>query len=1032
MIPAQSDSTIPADPASTTTEDVSLMDLPVSTNSPGRSAPESESEADLLALPVRKFQPGRQDVSPAERTLRFQAIDLAHAPWFASSDLPPSASPDQIAMDASATSPIAILRAPRPFDRATLFCILYVESSANLPAMLTIGHIDGNDETFLNGRLIGSTDTYDSGSSGNPRAYKIESGWLRKGANILAIRLQGTNGRSTFGIVRPPLTFQYLPKGSLGLWSWPRTPVVSEYRTPLDTSIVLSLMRTIPQGTIISADNIKQRERGWGRFGHSVHDGLPAVEFVSPLRMRNRTAPGLEVLHDVVTAVDLEPTSHPVTAFRKGFQVEARHSQQSFRYNVTWSVLYPGLRLEGTGGQILPLRIQFSGPGGQLVPLTGGVARNVDTGSDAEVYIAWQPRSRSCPMLIAVRGGVVNMTRFEEHVDLSIRARENRQVEIHAWYPTGISTFDLRGLSGTNVEGVLEKMAAERSATSGSLLGMWLRTGLHFPVEANDWFVDTSSTVRIVTAARFVSLNPEPWLDDWKTIMTPAVPRPPLVDLLVECGLLAPDRGRFPSGVITWTGPLYVMSDPLSLKSPAGENFSATFYDLFLPAFQTRLLPRAEEIPETRRTILNDMIEDFGTSTAPTAVGMLGSSAEAFRSLWPQLDTQRQQQMVSQLEPLLAMSLRAGPPWSETTEPLTGLNYLVSGEMVGPGEEPAEIDSPLLRFLALVCGARHVIPNSSIVQDRLPQLRRIAGYLWMADDWAWMKPVSSARGLNSGGGWAAFAHVAALQGILETAEAANDQQLTGLARYHLARAMVSLVARLSMRDWPTFGPVQSSTTETLLLSFNEGGAPSVADPSAVSGPALEAALGVYGWPVVTETLLKLHPEAFRDYLSRLSRSWQRIVTAQRSVSSLDAEARDGLAHLLAIRARLRMDSKTTLDEVERQLAANRPPPNPGIMARALLESAHRDLPDLALIHWTGLELLSFELTAPEGNRDRRSAKIRVRPLIPGRELHLRLEQVPQSVSLNGGPIPLTDVVREGNVLKITVRRQGESTVEVRF
>jgi sialate O-acetylesterase len=62
-------------------------------------------------------------------------------------------------------------------------------ASAGKPADISLGVIDDNDETYINGVKIGSTKAYNVN-----RVYHIPAGVLKAGKNILAIRVEDTGG----------------------------------------------------------------------------------------------------------------------------------------------------------------------------------------------------------------------------------------------------------------------------------------------------------------------------------------------------------------------------------------------------------------------------------------------------------------------------------------------------------------------------------------------------------------------------------------------------------------------------------------------------------------------------------------------------------------------------------------------------------------------------------------------------------------------------------------------------------------------
>ncbi|WP_205511055.1 sialate O-acetylesterase [Longitalea arenae] len=67
--------------------------------------------------------------------------------------------------------------------------IMIDEKDAGKAAVLKLAMIDDNDVTYLNGIKVGAVNGYNV-----PRVYKIESGILKKGKNIIAVRVEDTGG----------------------------------------------------------------------------------------------------------------------------------------------------------------------------------------------------------------------------------------------------------------------------------------------------------------------------------------------------------------------------------------------------------------------------------------------------------------------------------------------------------------------------------------------------------------------------------------------------------------------------------------------------------------------------------------------------------------------------------------------------------------------------------------------------------------------------------------------------------------------
>ena len=60
---------------------------------------------------------------------------------------------------------------------------------AGKPALLSLGMIDDNDQTFLNGTKIGETSAYDV-----KRSYAVKGGLLKAGKNVIAVRVEDSGG----------------------------------------------------------------------------------------------------------------------------------------------------------------------------------------------------------------------------------------------------------------------------------------------------------------------------------------------------------------------------------------------------------------------------------------------------------------------------------------------------------------------------------------------------------------------------------------------------------------------------------------------------------------------------------------------------------------------------------------------------------------------------------------------------------------------------------------------------------------------
>ena len=65
--------------------------------------------------------------------------------------------------------------------------------AAEKPITLSLGMIDDNDITYVNGIRVGSTKSYNT-----PRIYSVPAGVFRPGKNVIAVRVEDTGGGGGF------------------------------------------------------------------------------------------------------------------------------------------------------------------------------------------------------------------------------------------------------------------------------------------------------------------------------------------------------------------------------------------------------------------------------------------------------------------------------------------------------------------------------------------------------------------------------------------------------------------------------------------------------------------------------------------------------------------------------------------------------------------------------------------------------------------------------------------------------------------
>jgi sialate O-acetylesterase len=95
--------------------------------------------------------------------------------------------------------------------------IVIDEADAGKPAVLKLAMIDDNDVTYVNGVQVGEVNGYNV-----PRVYNINNGVLKKGKNVIAVRVEDTGGGG--GIYGEPtdcsLTVEGKPVSLAGQWKY--------------------------------------------------------------------------------------------------------------------------------------------------------------------------------------------------------------------------------------------------------------------------------------------------------------------------------------------------------------------------------------------------------------------------------------------------------------------------------------------------------------------------------------------------------------------------------------------------------------------------------------------------------------------------------------------------------------------------------------------------------------------------------------------------------------------------------------------
>jgi sialate O-acetylesterase len=120
----------------------------------------------------------------------------------------------------------------KDFDGVVWFrkTINIAAADAGKPAEISLGTIDDNDDTYINGSKVGSTKGYNI-----DRKYKIPAGVLKEGTNLIAVRVEDTGGGG--GMYGNPadmkLTINNTTQSLAGQWMFQVASVLkSNYTNP--------------------------------------------------------------------------------------------------------------------------------------------------------------------------------------------------------------------------------------------------------------------------------------------------------------------------------------------------------------------------------------------------------------------------------------------------------------------------------------------------------------------------------------------------------------------------------------------------------------------------------------------------------------------------------------------------------------------------------------------------------------------------------------------------------------------------------
>lgn len=964
--------------------------------------------------------------------LEFKSYDLGRIVWYASAELPPDSSIDVIREKGTATTPTVTLRSAVHGGAGMLFC--FVQLPDPLPpgctGRLTIGDIDGVDEAFCNGKLIGSTRDWTLAEV-RPRMYLVPGDVLRPGVNIFCLRLSGAGGKPTFGIRSKTLTFNLT-----------QTPEPGE--APPEAGRGPDAVSTVDEGqaraAILAYDpavstSLLQRKRvSFGRFGEFEHNGLPAVSEVSPTRVASRHAPAFEVALDHVDDLQVargegEPG---IDGWHRLTQVKATARGVPVSYRVRQSVLYPGAVLQLDRGKVLELRVRFPQGRGKVFPLSSEELQKVFGGlrppADLSVYGFLPEGDQASPAIVAVSGLAVNVTQAPSQIDVSLaRKSEETDARVYVFYPLGL--YRLTG--GKDWDGLLDLAQAARPEQDPvEAVRQWLRVGLHEPVGVDEYFtpINGDAAVRVFQTTRY---RPATGVH----LGGPVLMRPPQVDFAKEMlGYAVAGPETSSTGILSFTGDIYYAdaagaTTASQVQGMGGlQHVYVTSYDLPVPPLRERAAVHMYG-QEPMVGLLNECaLQDLGSSLSVTAVDALYKSRAAAYAATSYLTPARRQEL-AQNSAATVMAALGGHFWHSAREPASGLEYWYTSSLQGPYYK--KYDQDWGNGLALYGLFTYVKFSGDwqLPEKHWDVVERIFRWFTVTDDWEWMRASNSAHGYGTGAGDCQNATYAAAVAYTKMARETQRQAEYHYGLYTVARAAVSSLTRFAYGDFGVANQFKSANS--VVVGFHEGEGFLEGE---LDGYPWNATSNISGYGVQSENfdlLLSSAPDAVRNFEQIFEKNFPHWLNGEHNYGSKTLyQGNSGMITLphIYLRALLGGDSVAMLVDLLTSARTNKAywwiaPP---VIAEVLTRRAD----GIVVTEWERAVFLGGKVE-PTDNDDRRKLTLYLDNGTTGtNRVSVKLPRRPFKFEINGGPVPLTDGQFEDGELKLRLRRPGENVITV--
>ncbi len=957
------------------------------------------------------------DVSAAAPSaFRRAGIDLKDVAWYASANLPPTATPAEIRAAATQTTPTVTLRTDTG-GTGMLFALVNLVDPPAGGAVVTLGDIDGADETFFNGRKIGETRGSGVTDHGIPRVYYVEQPAIRQGTNVLALRLSGTYGAGTFGIRREPLSFGFVPS----------PPLTSAALSPRPGRGVPAIAEKDARDAIREADPkntatapLLRKRPSFGRFGKLLNDGLPAVAEITPTRIAARRGPQFNVSLDAAQSVEIAADANDpgVDGWHKRIRVKGPCSRQPIEYTMLQHVMYPGGVLTLEQGTVLQLKVKFAGRKGLLLPLSEAEAQAVSpslVNPNFSAFVFFEPSTDTVPAVVAVSDGAANATRTEGQIDITVSrgAASKTPAKIFVFFPTGLRRVTLPG----KVSRFFDVAAAtEPGETPVQTVRRWLRVGLHEPVAVDEYSQVRAEedTVRVYQLTRHAAPR---GLD----VGSPIACLPPQLAFsrdVVKYPVRMPATTS--TGVLTFSGPLFgaeVKSDRLAV----------VHYDLPLPPMGERGLIAMSAAGDLQK-LLNESVTGLPQSPRGNGVDVFYKGRTQAFQAFSYLDAATRRRVTENTAAILPAALRESA-WQKAVEPFSGIEYWWTYFIEGPffGRFDQEWGNGLALY-GLHTAVKYTGQWELVLQN-WEAIDRMFSWFAATDDWEWMRASNGEHGHGTGAGdCASVSYVGPLSyAKLARNAGRTDDYCYGL--YAASRAAVFLLNRFAYNPFATENGLKDD--KSIVIGFHEGMGFLSGEMDGYPWNATSAISGNGVQPENFDLYLRHAPELLREYERTFEQAYPGWADGThkypRRTIYRDNSGYITLPHIY-LRTRLGMDSADQLAALVRGAAPNRhlwwlaPPVLAEIIGLRL---------DAYVSDWGRCAFLGGE-GRREADTKRRRVELRFENRIPPDVVEITISRRPFQVQINDGPVPLTDLKYADGKLTLRLRRPGTNTVVMYF